>query len=306
MPFTKFVISTDVIINRNLLIVTFIVPFWTYYTVYRFDEVIFSALGATCVIAMLIPAVSVLTYVACDFAASIPLQDGSLAGFDERLGFRWPEALAWADQHPFLMVIGRWAYRSVPYQTPALILILSATRQTRRLQTVIYAFTIGIIICSAISAFVPALGAYTFYGISVVNHEHIDLVSMGTSARGVLALRAGGFGVLSAGNADGIITFPSFHTVLGILFIWAFWGTRYLRWWVLALNGAMIVATPLHGSHYLSDILAGAAIAIGAILASTRLHSVVGGTVALSPAVFVRKVGTIQDGTNKSALSDRG
>ena len=48
--------------------------------------------------------------------------------------------------------------------------------------------------------------------------------------------------------------------------IWAAWTTR-LRWPAIVLNGAMLISTPIFGSHYLVDIIAGAGIAVVTIAA---------------------------------------
>jgi membrane-associated phospholipid phosphatase len=65
-----------------------------------------------------------------------------------------------------------------------------------------------------------------------------------------------------AAGSEGIITFPSLHAALGLIFALALWPDRVLRWFSLALNLLMIVATPIDGSHYFVDVFAGLAIAL--------------------------------------------
>ena len=50
--------------------------------------------------------------------------------------------------------------------------------------------------------------------------------------------------------------------MLGILFIWAAWPVRGLKWIALVLNIAMICATPLWGGHYFVDLVAGFVLAL--------------------------------------------
>jgi len=58
-------------------------------------------------------------------------------------------------------------------------------------------------------------------------------------------------------NAEGIISFPSLHAALAVLFIFALWPVKWLRWIALSINLVMIAATPVDGSHYFTDIIAG-------------------------------------------------
>jgi membrane-associated phospholipid phosphatase len=46
-----------------------------------------------------------------------------------------------------------------------------------------------------------------------------------------------------------------------MLFAYGLWKIPYVRWFGLGLNLAMIAATPIQGSHYLVDVLAGMSIA---------------------------------------------
>ena len=68
-------------------------------------------------------------------------------------------------------------------------------------------------------------------------------------------LRAGARGGLDLADAEGLITFPSFHTVWALLLVAAC--PRPLKAASVLLNAAVIVATLTTGWHYLSDVLAG-------------------------------------------------
>jgi len=59
-----------------------------------------------------------------------------------------------------------------------------------------------------------------------------------------------------------LVTFPSFHTATAMLLLLAFRGVPYMRWVSLALNGLMLIAIPIEGSHYLVDVIAGIAVAL--------------------------------------------
>ena len=55
-----------------------------------------------------------------------------------------------------------------------------------------------------------------------------------------------------------------------MLYIWAAWRTPWLKWIALAVNIAMLFATPVHGAHYFVDVFAGITVAVAVIMATTR------------------------------------
>jgi membrane-associated phospholipid phosphatase len=51
----------------------------------------------------------------------------------------------------------------------------------------------------------------------------------------------------------------------------AFWPVPVARWFSAVINSLMLAATPIDGSHYLVDILAGVAIAVLSLVAARML-----------------------------------
>ena len=64
---------------------------------------------------------------------------------------------------------------------------------------------------------------------------------------------------------QGIVTMPSYHTVMAVLFTYAFRGTGLIGYGIATLNLVMLLSIPPIGGHYLVDMLAGGALALGAI-----------------------------------------
>jgi len=105
------------------------------------------------------------------------------------------------------------------------------------------------------------------------------------------SLRAGEPMVLDWGHLDGVVQFPSFHAALGTIYIYA---ARHRLWALIpfaVLDTLLIVATPPMGGHYLSDTLAGIAVALIAIAVTRRLQpaslSASDSRLALPPAAVV-------------------
>jgi membrane-associated phospholipid phosphatase len=140
------------------------------------------------------------------------------------------------------------------------VLALGFTGQTARLKAFVISFLSTSLITIAVSTVLPAEGPWLFYGVATTATPS-DLPLSHTSWPVFLGLRDGTFNILTGLGSEGIITFPSLHAALGVVFACALWSVRSLRLPALALNTVMIAATPIEGSHYFADVIAGTAIA---------------------------------------------
>lgn len=220
-------------------------------------------------------ALCLLTYSLTALAGSTPLRDDVLALIDGRLGFHWIDVLRWSNAHPELANLSGDAYGSIAKQAIVAIIALGLRRDYRKLQGSVYAYVIALTATSVVSFFVPALGAYAFFGVHADSHQHIALRTADLPVEEIRNLRSHLLTSFDLETAKGIISFPSFHAALGVLFMWCFWSIPGLRWAAVALNSAMIISTPLHGSHYLIDVLGGLVIGFVATRSAARLHDVV-------------------------------
>lgn len=208
-----------------------------------------------------------LTYFAA--ASGAPLLDGELARFDALLfGFEWDVAARWVADHPALDRLLQLAYFSIYYQAAAVFLIGSVARPNERNGEIIWQFCIGIILTCMVFVFTPALG-------------HLGHVGMGPIET-LTMIRNGQWTVFDFAHVEGIITFPSFHTTLAILLVYA---VRHYRWALavfVPLNMLLIVATVPVGGHYVVDLPAGAAVAVVSIAATRLLRQYLAGKAALT------------------------
>ena len=93
----------------------------------------------------------------------------------------------------------------------------------------------------------PARGPSCHYGYTATPEQ--DKVTQVITA----LKRADTFG-LNLWDTEGIISFPSFHTVLALLAAFALWPVPYARWPAALLAGLIVLST---GWHYLTDVVAG-------------------------------------------------
>ena len=196
-----------------------------------------------------------LTYLAA--ASGYPLIDSASTKLDAILfGFDWDVEANWVANHPALDWLLQQAYFSLYYQGALVFLIGSVSHPGDRNGEIIWQFCISLVLTCAIFVFTPAVGHVAHAGAGWL--------------KTLMMIRSGEWNSLDFSHIEGIICFPSFHTTLAILLVYA---VRH-HLWALAvlvpLNMLLIVATLSVGGHYLVDLPAGAAVAVVSI-AATRL-----------------------------------
>ena len=203
-----------------------------------------------------------LSYAAA--ALDRPLWDATFQAWDEVLGFDWRFWLAVLDAHPSVHVVLATAYHSMLPQLGVIVIALATARAFAEIDRFLVAFGLAALVTVAIAALMPALSPLVHLGITAADHPHITLAVPTEFADHALALRNGTLRMVDLSGAQGLVTFPSFHTASAVLLALGFWHVPWLRWPALVLNGLMLAAVPIEGSHYLVDLLAGTAVALAA------------------------------------------
>jgi hypothetical protein len=225
----------------------------------RADPRLAGALTGTAQIVAFAAVGAPLSYIAA--STSLPLQDHALALADRAIGFDWPGLLAWLNASPTVHAVLRQIYLSLTLQMTTVVLCLAFTGALLQLRIFVLAFVLAALVAVAVSAVLPAAGAWPHYGLTVTDAAPI-LPVVSTSWPVFDGLRDGTMRTLVAVGSEGIITFPSLHAGLAVIVIMAAWPIAVLRWVFLAIDAVMLVATPIDGSHYLVDVIAGAALAV--------------------------------------------
>jgi hypothetical protein len=208
-----------------------------------------------------------LSYIAA--TAGFPLQDAALEAIDRQMGINWAQLMTFVSLHPRLQLILSFAYSSFALQTLTTVLALGIAGQLTRLSSFIAAFVATTLVTIAISAVCPAAGPWLFLDIQPAGANGF-LPASASSWPVFLALRDGTLHTVYGIRSEGIITFPSLHAALGVLFPLALWRVKGVRWLALGLNILLVIATPAYGSHYVVDVIAGIVIAVACWLAVAR------------------------------------
>ncbi|MHA6717928.1 phosphatase PAP2 family protein [Sphingomonas sp. RS6] len=219
---------------------------------------LFSAMSATGAIA---------SYLA--MRNSGPFTDAWLAQADGMVGFDWLGFRSAVDRIPLLRATLEQAYYSCFLLPPAIAILLGMSGRAERLYKMLAAFGIGLAATVAIFLFFPAEAAFQHYGYRPMPS---NAVSYGVL---ISQLHDGPPEPVDLNALGGIITFPSFHATMAILFAWALWPLRRLRVPNLGINGLMWISAIPVGGHDAVDLIGGsliAGISLGLVADQRRRH----------------------------------
>jgi hypothetical protein len=196
----------------------------------------------------------------------MPLVDEQLAGIDALLGFDWVYWFDFVKSHRWLRVTLFYAYDSTLPAMGMTLIYLTLAGRVWRYHEMLWIFILTAVATAAICGFLPAMAAPAYYFSA--NHRTFPY-NLYSYLPDLSALRDGTLSEINLTNLQGIVCFPSFHTVLFIIYCYALRETR-LVWPALVLGGLTMLSVPTIGGHYLIDIPGGAVVAVAAILAVRR------------------------------------
>jgi len=210
-----------------------------------------------------------LTYAAT--AANFPYRDAELHRLDQIIGLDRSAYLDIFRARPWLSDIVAVAYQTLLPQLVIVPILLIATQQATHAHRLIFAFAIALLLTSAVATFVPAISAFYYLDVPPPALATLSL-DFQTLLQTIEGLRSDALQIIRLDDLQGLITFPSFHTAGGLLLAWATFSIPYVRWIGVALNTALIAATPVVGAHYFVDLLGGAAIAVISIFVARQFY----------------------------------
>jgi PAP2 superfamily len=210
-----------------------------------------------------------------------PLMDPFFYGVDQAFGIHWPSLFAAVKSHSWLSVVLTTAYLSTLIQVALAVPLLGLLGRAPQLDHFLLALMLSLVMTIAIWVAMPSFGAgphlyatgqMTSFPGAVLGDEY---------ARLMLALKAGQIREFSLADAEGLIGFPSYHTVMAALTVYAVRGVRRLFWPVVVWNALVIAAVPVDGAHNVCDAVGGLAVAWASIAVSHRWLARVGAAATL-------------------------
>lgn len=224
--------------------------------------------------------------------AGRPLADAWLVRCDALLGLHLPTLAAWTVQHPWGRAILAFSYHTVVPQTLVTIFLLGMSGRRVKVQKFLLRLMVAALITLMLFAAYPAAGPFASYGLEpdAMQREYLQYFhQFRTDDR-----PAPRFFIL-----QGLITFPSFHAAWAVVLTAAHW--RHLRWriaWVI-LNVAVILSTPVIGAHYVTDVVAGIAIGLIAVVSTKGCSNAFWGREVGPMDSFDRRAPSVHAGRNR-------
>ena len=197
-----------------------------------------------------------------------PLADDVLMAADRAIGFDWFVPWRWLLHHALAAKVLQIAYDSLVYQGLYFGVLFGVMGKRYELREMFWLVAVAGVFTCAGAALFPALGPFKTYGVKI---EFLPVMEQ---------LRSGNLH-FALSNLTGVVSFPSFHTTMALLYIYGFRRAGAIGWMMAALNVAMMPAIPFFGGHYLVDMLAGGAVAL-ASLAIVRIWPTLSSAVVLS------------------------
>lgn len=216
-----------------------------------------------------------LSYIVASFP--LPLRDATFAALDPVFGFDWQSLQQFTANSAVLSRIANLIYNFSGLQIFLVWIVLGLTGQFTRLSVFLTAMLLATIACVVIAGLFPAMDAYAYYAVPASALGHLNTQIGGLVHMADLqALRDGSLRLIDLSKLEGLVTFPSFHTVVALTCAWGLWRTRWIAIPAAMYSGLVVVTTLPVGGHYLADVIAGALISWATIAAAWRLEAQAG------------------------------
>lgn len=192
-----------------------------------------------------------------------PPIDFSLVKIDQFLGFYQTAWLNWTYAHPFLQNFLTQCYALLVVELVVAPFVLALLLQRRALRVLFMSLIISFSVGSLIYYFFPTTApASMFFDPHFTIDQHDTFIKF-YQLHHYLPITT---------REGGLIAFPSFHVVWAALLAYAFRHKKYWFYPIALFNIFVILSTFMLGWHYLTDVIAGLALAGLSILAAELIH----------------------------------
>jgi membrane-associated phospholipid phosphatase len=227
---------------------------------YRFRSPDYKISDATGGLALMVGAAIIAGLISnAGLALRMPLIDKPLATLDAMMGLGTGEGhiVTWFFGLGGLNQILEYAYVSSVPLCLMLMLALVLAGKRKAAWEAASSFSIAILFCSVVSAFFPAVGNIPHAGLKELAALSLPEGSGTYHLEVFNAFFNGNATELDMGKLVGVVTFPSFHLVMGLVIARAAWPFPMLKWPGLIWAIMIAISTIPIGGHYLVDLIAG-------------------------------------------------
>lgn len=199
-------------------------------------------------------------------SANLPMRDDTFAHLDAALGVDARTITQGTGVYGWFATASLVAYCKTAYQMFLAFGVLMYCRQHERLADTFSILAIGGVATLVLSTLFPAADAFDYYrftendlgklngtGVGVWHLEHLN------------ALRSGVMRTFPTTDWQGLVTFPSFHTIYALSGGYALATNRWLAWPSAIFSGFVLFTTIPIGGHYFIDVVGGVAIFVASV-----------------------------------------
>ena len=208
----------------------------------------------------------------------LPYADALLHGWDRALGLDWSAYLRLFAENPLWRAL---SFHVHVLMGPACVLGLLALlllQEVERARFFLVAFTLTAVVCICAGMFFPVRGAVAHValveapGLLSAFREWPGHGRWPGHAHGAMMaeLRSGAPLRIELGALKGMVAFPSFHAVGGLVLAYGCRG-MFLFWPAAVLAAMGFLAAPVWGGHYFVGVIAGGVVGLGVCLGVGRL-----------------------------------
>lgn len=194
------------------------------------------------------------------FAQGYPLIDSQLLAADLTLGFHWNAYAHFMFDNYWPNLIFSNVYADLTMSVMMLTPIIALIRNDRiRVMEICFLMLGTAIVCVTISGIFPSFPTTAtipdggILNAMETNGHHY----LGRVIATINSLRDAPFVEIDPRTTEGIVTFPSFHCCMALIIMRCNRGLGLFSAVASAIGIAIILATPVYGGHYLSDLLGG-------------------------------------------------
>ncbi|MDM7956171.1 phosphatase PAP2 family protein [Blastomonas sp.] len=193
------------------------------------------------------------------FSADAPKLDPLLMALDAMIGFEWAAFVMWFEGRQLLSDILGIVYQSSLLQLMLVIGLLGFTGRTRSLHEFMLVGVFSSVVSISIWAVAPSFGPAHIVELPAHLRDGLGLTVDADYIAHLRLIANNGSEVIEPLSLQGLIAFPSMHTVMAMMTV--FYTRRTSLFPVfLAINILMLPAILLHGGHHLVDVLGGFAV----------------------------------------------
>jgi len=197
---------------------------------------------------------------------AFPMTDDLLDSWDRALGMDWHAYAFQLSQYPDILPYIKKAYKEAQVAIPLIFMGLVAFGKFERAKEFVTLLYIGVLLTVCVAGFFPADGA-------MARHMDVRFPEVFGPTAGVFfvetlkTVRESNDYVLSFAAVPGLAEFPSFHTAIALLIVYAFRDNIITLLLALGGGAGILLATPVYGGHYFVDVIAGSLLTFVLVIA---------------------------------------